>query len=393
MPSLHTLIGALGWFFLIPVLCGSAFYLLCLIAVLVFCRRSSRPAGTQGQELPAVTVLKPVYGLEKDLEENLRSTCLQDYPEYEVILSAQRADDPAIPLMLKIQQEFGPGRVTVAIENRRAGTNGKINNLLGGIAQARHQVIVISDSDVRLRPDYLRTIVAGLSKRDVGCVSTLYKAAGANAWFEKLELLTLNADLIPNIIFAYMTGAAKPCLGASIALRRSTLEDIGGLESLADYLVEDYELGCRIVNSGRKLSILPYFVDTILDLKTPREWWDHQVYWDQNHRSARPYAYFSAIIVRAVPFALLYALLRLFDSTGLLVLAATVALRLTVSALILGVGLRDREGLRYVPLLPIRDLIALWSFILAYTKRTTVWRGTRFTLTKDGRLIAPEPPH
>jgi len=168
MPSLHTLLGALGWFFLIPVLCGSAFYLLCLAAVLYFCRRSSRPAGTLGQERPAVTVLKPVYGLEKDLEENLRSTCLQDYPEYEVILSAQRADDPAIPLMLKVQQEFGPGRVKVAIENRRAGTNGKINNLLGGIAQARHQVIVISDSDVRLRPDYLRTIVAGLSKRDVG---------------------------------------------------------------------------------------------------------------------------------------------------------------------------------------------------------------------------------
>ena len=391
MPSLDTLIGVLRWFLLIPVLCGSVFYLLCLAAVLCFRRRSSRSAGAHERELPAVTVLKPVYGLEKGLEENLRSTCLQDYPEYEVILSAQRADDPAIPLMCKIQEEFGSDRVTVAVENRRAGTNGKINNLLGGIAQARHQVIVISDSDIRLRPDYLRTIVAGLAKRDVGCVSTLYKAAGADAWFEKMELLTLNADLIPSIVFAYLTGASKPCLGASIALQRSTLEGVGGFEALADYLVEDYELGCRIVRSGRKLSILPYFVDTILDLKTPREWWNHQVYWDQNHRAAQPYGYFSAIIVRAVPFALLYALLRLLDSTGLLVLAGAVALRLTVSALILGVGLGDREGLRCLPLLPIRDLIGLWSFILAYTKRTTVWRGTRFTLTKDGRLIATEP--
>jgi ceramide glucosyltransferase len=366
------------------------FYLLSLATAVRFMRHGTKPADTQGKEWPAVTVLKPVCGLEKGLEESLRSTCKQDYPEYEVILSAQRADDPAIPLMLKIQQEFGAGRVSVAIENCRAGSNGKINNLLGGIRHARHEVLVISDSDIRLRPDYLRTIVAGLSEPEVGCVCTLYKAARADVWYEKMELLTLNAELIPSVIFAYLTGASKPCLGASIALRRSTLEAIGGLEALADYLVEDNELGCRVVNSGRKLSILPYVVDTLLDLRSPREWWNHQVYWDQNHRAARPYAYFLAIVVRAVPFAVLYAVARSFDSTGLLVLAGTITLRLAVSAFILGVALGDREGLRCLYLLPIRDLIGLWSFILAYVKRTTVWRGTNFTLTRDGRLINPE---
>ena len=391
MTNLPAITALLGWILLIPVTCGSIFYLLCLATSLRFLRHGPKPADRQGQEWPAVTVLKPVCGLEKDLEENLRSTCEQDYPEYEVVLSVQRTDDPAIPLMLKIQQEFGAGLVSVAVENCRAGSNGKINNLLGGIRHARHDVLVISDSDVRLRPDYLRTIVAGLGEPEVGCVSTLYKAARADAWYEKMELLTLNADLIPSVIFAYLTGASKPCLGASIALRRSTLEAMGGLEVLADYLVEDSELGCRVMRTGRKLSILPYVVDTILDLKSPREWWNHQVYWDQNHRAARPYAYFSAIIVRAVPFAVLYALARSFDSTGLLVLAGSIALRLAVSALILGVSLRDREGLRCLYLLPIRDLVGLWSFILAYVKRTTVWRGTSFTLTRDGRLINPEP--
>jgi ceramide glucosyltransferase len=385
------IIAFLHWSLLIPVICGSIFYLLCLATALHFRRSGAKPASAQLREWPAVTVLKPVCGLEKGLEENLRSTCMQDYPEFEVILSAQRADDPAIPLLWRIQQEFGTGRVRVAVDNCRAGTNGKINNLLGGIRHARHEVLVISDSDIRLRPDYLRTIVAGLAEPGVGCVSTLYKAVLADAWYEKMELLTLNADLIPSVIFAYLTGAAKPCLGASIALRRSTLEAIGGLEALGDYLVEDHELGRRIVSSGRKLSVLPYVVDTILNLKNPREWWNHQVYWDQNNRAARPYAYFSAIVVRAVPFAVLYALTRFLDSTGLLVLAGTLALRLTVSALTLGVGLRDREGLRSLYLLPIRDLIALWSFILAYTKRTTVWRGTSFTLTRDGRLIDLEP--
>ncbi len=391
MITVPAIVAVLRWLFLMPVICGSIFYLLCLATALHFRRRGQKQACTQGREWPAVSVLKPVCGIEKGLEENLRSTCRQDYPEYQVVLSAQRADDPAIPLMLKIQQEFGSKRVSVAVENCRAGSNGKINNLLGGIRHARHEALVISDSDVRLRPDYLRTIVAGLSQPEVGCVSTLYKAARADAWYEKMELLTLNADLIPSVIFAYLTGASKPCLGATIALRRSTLEAVGGLEALADYLVEDHELGCRIVNSGRKLAVLPYVVDTILDLKSSRQWWDHQIYWDQNNRAARPYAYFSAIVVRAVPFAVLYAVTRFFDGTGLLVLAGTVAVRLASSALILGVGLRDREGLRCLHLLPIRDLIALWSFILAYTKRTTVWRGTRFTLTGDGRLIDPEP--
>ena len=391
MLSSLAFMALLRWLVLIPVICGSIFYFLCLATALRFRRRRSRATEAPGQHWPAVTVLKPVCGLEKGLEENLRSTCLQDYPEYEVILSAQRADDPAIPLMWSIQQEFGASRITVAIENRRVGTNGKVNNLLGGIGHARHQVLVISDSDVRLRPDYLRTIVAGLAEPGVGCVSTLYKAAGADTWYEKMELLTLNAELIPSVIFAYLTGASKPCLGASIALRRSTLEGIGGLEGLADYLVEDSELGRRIVSSGRKLAILPYTVDTILDLKSPREWWNHQIYWDQNHRAARPYAYFSAVIVRAVPFAALYALVRFFDSTGLFVLASAVALRLVVSGFILGVALRDREGLRCLHLLPIRDLIALWFFILAYAKRTTVWRGTRFALTRDGRLVDAEP--
>jgi ceramide glucosyltransferase len=376
---------------LIPVLCGCVFYVLCLVAVLAFRRRRPKLSGVQREQWPAVTILKPVYGLEKGLEENLRSTCVQDYPEYEVVLSVQRPDDPAIPLLHKIQEEFGACRVTVAVENRRAGTNGKINNLVGGIKHARHEVLVISDSDVRLRPDYLRAIVSGLAENETGCVSTLYKAARADAWCEKMELLSLNAELIPSVIFAYLTGASKPCLGASIALRRSTLESIGGLESLGDYLVEDFELGRRIVNSGRKASIVPYFVDTILDLKSSRDWWNHQVYWDQNHRAAQPRAYFSAVIVRAVPFAALYALARGFDAGGLLVLAATLALRLLTSAFILKAGLRDREGLRALYLLPIRDLIALWSFILAYTKSTTVWRDTSFTLTKDGRLTDPEP--
>ncbi len=377
----------LGWIFLVPAIAGSAYAVLCVLAVVRFRTHKRRSSLLMFSSLPPVTVLKPVHGLEKNLFENLRSACLQDYPEFQVVFSVQELDDPAIPLLRQIRAEFGPERVTVAVEKCRAGTNGKINNMIGGLKHVRYEHLVISDSDVLLRPDYLKTIIAPLADPQVGCVCTLYKAASADTWFEKLELLTLNADFMTNVVFAHVTGASRFCLGASAALRRSTLDEIGGLEALADYLVEDYEMGRRIWTAGKRIAIEPYFVDTMVDLKGPAQWWSHLVYFDQNHRSARPVAFFATAIIRSTPFALLYAIIRLGDTLGLTVLAGAVALRLLTAAIILGWGFKDTEGLQSLAYLIPRDLVSLLSWLLAFTKRTTVWRGTRFILTRDGRLV------
>ncbi len=393
MPNPFTalsILAHLGWVLLVPVICGSAYSILCVITAIIFRRRAAPVPDLPAGGWPALTLLKPVHGLEKELEENLRSACMQDYPDFQVVLSVQHPDDAAVPLLEKVQREFGKERVTLAIENFRAGTNGKINNMLGGLRHARHNTLVISDSDVRLRPDYLKFIVAPLGNPGVGCVCTLYKAARADAWYEKMELLTLNTDLVPSFVFAWVTGASRFCVGASTAVERTTLDEIGGLEDLADYLVEDYEMGRRIWSSGKEVPILPYFVDTIIDLKSASQWWDHQVYWDQNHRAAKPFPYFSTVLIRAIPFALLIAAARLFDPLGLYLLAAAVAVRLVCAAAILRWGIGDREGLRCLYLLPFRDLAGFYSWLLAYTKRTTIWRGNRFIVTGDGRLVAPE---
>jgi ceramide glucosyltransferase len=378
----------LEWLFLIPTIGGSIYALLCILAVLKLRMPSARPLRRQIESWPPVTVLKPVHGLEKNQRENLRSCCIQDYPEFQVVFSVQDENDAAIPLLKELQSEFGVDRVTVAIENFRAGTNGKINNMIGGLRYARYDILVISDSDVLLKADYLKTIVAPLSDPRVGCSCTLYKAAGANAWFEKMELLTLNADFMTNVLFAHVSGASKFCLGASAALHRSTLEKIGGLESLSDYLVEDYEMGKRIWTLGKQVAVVPYFVDTIVDLKSPSQWWSHQVYWDQNTRAARPVAFFATALVRSVPFAILYAGMRLGDAFGLGTMAGAFALRIMSAAAVLGWGLRDREGLRSLGLLIFRDISSLATWLLAFTKRTTIWRGTSFVLTRDGRLVA-----
>jgi len=390
MPLLDPMLGlveALGGFaslLLLPVVAGSAYSLLCLAAVALFVSRRAKPAIA----LPPVTILKPVCGLEKGLEENLRSACLQDYPEFQVVLSVQDPQDPALAVIRRVAAEFGSDRVSVVIADGVAAANGKIHNLVSAIRAARHELIAMSDSDVHLEPDFLRTIVAPLEDPGVGFACTMYRATGAVAWYEKLEQLSLH-DFTVNVVFAVLTGASHFCLGSSIVMRRKDLEAIGGLAPLEDYLVEDYELGSRIRALGLRGVLVNYTVDTVVDLEGPSSWWDHQLYWDKNTRFARPKGFFFHVLVRAVPFALAIAALRLFDPLGLGILGAALALRLATSAGILAL-LRDSEGLRNLPWLPLRDLSAFVTWVLALRRGPVVWRGVEFDLTPEGRMVRRE---
>ena len=390
MSPIQTLLSLLQWIFLIPAIGGSIYVILCLLAVFRLRTQPEIPPRCPFSLWPPVTILKPVCGLEKNQRINLRSTCLQDYPEFQVVFAVQDPNDPVVPLLTEIQQEFGPGRVFVAIENHQVGPNGKINNLLGALPHARYDILVISDSDVHLKPNYLKAIVAPLADPEVGMVCTFYKATCADKWFEKMELLTFNADFIPSVVFAHVSGTSKFCLGPSMALRRSNLKEIGGLEALADYLVEDYEMGRRIWSYGRKVAIVRYFIDIVVDLKNLSQWWNHQVYWDQNTRAAQPAGFFASILIRSVPFAFFFAVSRLGDTIGLAVLTGALGLRLATAAIIMGWGFLDREGVKSFGLLPLRDMAALLSWLLAFTKRTVLWRGSEFILNRDGRLVPQE---
>ena len=371
---------------LVPVIGGSVYSILSVWTAIRFFTRSRSDLKTIGGFKPPVTVLKPVRGLEKDLKSNLGSICIQDYPKYQVVYSVQDPEDPAFPILEEIQEEVGSERVSVVISTVQAGANGKVNNLLGAIEQARHEIIIISDSDTHLRPDYIESIVAPLSNPDVGCVCTLFKVTRAEKWFEKMELLTINADFIPSVIFAEVTGASNACLGPSLAIGRGTLQELGGLESLTDYLVEDYELGRRVWTSGKKMALLPYLIDVVVDLENWHQWWNHQVYWDQNTYLAQPWPFIATILIRAVPFALLFAIARGGDILGLAVLAGAIALRLLTAAITLN-RLGDTEGLRSLYLLPLRDTVGLIFWLLAFTKRTVVWRGVEFRLTGNGKMV------
>jgi ceramide glucosyltransferase len=367
---------------IIPVLAGSVF---CLLSVWAAARFFSRrlPASTY---LPPVTVLKPIYGLDKGLEENLLSLCRQDHHDYQVVLSVQRADDPALPVVRRLARDL-PDRVTLVIEPSEPVVNGKVQNLVNALRAARHDTLVISDSDVRVKPGYLRGMVGPLADPQVGYVCSLYRSVAADRWFEKLELLSLNADFVPSVIFSAVTGAANFCLGASVAFRHRDLDRIGGMAALGDYLVEDYELGRRLRGLGKRMVLLPYVIDILADYKSFARWWHHQVYWDQNTWTAHPLGFVLTLLIRAVPFAVGFAVVRGFDSVAWGVLLGALAIRLGTASWISARYLDDREGVRALWLLPLRDVLALASWCVAITRRSFEWRGHRFGLTRDGRIV------
>jgi ceramide glucosyltransferase len=377
--------GAAGGFFsllLLPVAGGSFYSLLTVAALLSFSAR--RAKAPELSEWPAVTLLKPIHGLDKDLEPSLRSACNLDYPAYQVLLSVQTEEDPALPLLQRLAKEFGPDRVTLVVGKSPPYPNGKIENLVGAMPHARHDVLVISDSDVTLRPDYLKTIVAPLQDASVGYVCTLYRGIRAQSLCERLELLSLH-DFTVNVAFAKTTGASDYCLGSSMAFHRNTLEAIGGFAPLGPYLVEDFEMGRRIQALGLRPALAHYTVETVIDLKSPGQWWNHQLYWDQNTRGARPIGFFATVLIKAVPFATLFAIARLFDPFSLALLGATLGLRIATAAINLAL-LHDREGLRNLAWLPLRDIAALASWAGAMRRRSVVWRGVEYDLTRDFRL-------
>lgn len=382
MTFLQILNNGLQWLCLLPILGGTLYAILTIFTTQKFLARTI----PQNDFAPAISVLKPVRGLEKNLACNLRSIAQQDYPHYQVIYSVQDPNDAALPILRAIEAEFGPERITVVIDMVQTGANGKINNILGALPKAKHDILVISDSDTCLRPDYLKTLVSPLADPQVGCVCTPFKLTQAQSWYEALELLTINADFMPSVIFAEVTGASKACLGPSIAIRRLTLEAIGGLASLADYLVEDYELGRRVWTSGLQMVLLPYVIDAVVDLESWRAWWRHQVYWDQNTFLARPAPFVATVLIRAVPFACLFVLLQQGSLLSWGIFGITIAIRYLTMAIV-AQQLSDPESLRYLAWLPIRDCFGLIFWALSFSQRKVTWRGVEYQLTERGKMI------
>jgi ceramide glucosyltransferase len=357
--------------------------------------RRARRYRTAGGHLPPVTVLKPLKGLGIDLYQNLSSFCRQNYAApVQIVFGVEDARDPAVAVVNRLRREFPDQDLVLAVGDG-PGANRKVTNLQQMMAHARHDVLVMSDGDIRVRPDYLRSMVAPLADPDVGLTTCLYRGYGHFGVPSLLESLFINTDFLPMVLVAQWVQRFRYAYGASIAVRRAALDDIGGFGPLADYLADDYHLGNRVDAAGWRLVLLPYVVETVLDSETLGDVWRHQVRWARTYRVCQPIGWFCSIITHATLWGVVAAVVTGGSRLGLVALAAAISIRLlSLAAVLTQVG--ERETLRWLPLVPLKDLASSAIWLAAFLGRRVVWSGRVLTVENDGRMtdltpLQPEP--
>jgi ceramide glucosyltransferase len=340
----------------------------------------------KGNSAPGVSLLKPVKGLDSDTYDCLASFMKQDYPQVQILFGVADPSDPVLPVLRSLQQKFPQVDSHITICPQELGLNPKISTLRQLLPHARYDFLVISDSDIRVRPDLLTRLAAAWQQPGVGLATCLYRHGPVYTSGGALEALSISADFMPSVATAHYVEGINFALGAVMAISRPVLESIGGLAAIADYLADDYQLGYRVSQTGLKVSLLPYVVETFGGRETVADYLTHQLRWARTYRVCRPKGYFAYGITFALPWSLLAWL-----TSGLAPWAGSLALisllvRLAVAAAAEYSCLRGRLPKRYLVLLPCKDLLSFSLWILSFFGNSVIWKGDRYRVMPDGRL-------
>ena len=369
----------LAWGLIATSLAGCLFLGFSVWAV----RRLQRPRPRRAAATGAVTVLKPLCGEDPDLAANLRSFCLQDYPRFQVVFGVREADDPAVPVVRRLIAEMPTADLTLVIDGRLRGRNLKVANLQNMLPEARHDLLVIADSDMRVGRHYLAEMCAPLADPTVGLVTCLYRGVPVGGLWSRLACLHVNHGFLPQAALADALGAGAGCFGASIGLRRETLERIGGFGAIADDLADDYALGAAVRRLGLRIELSSLLVDNVIVEPSLGALFRHELRWARTIRSVAPLGFLASIVTQPVVTAVLAVAL------GALPLAAPAMLILALLCRAVSVRLIDRS-LRLpaspLALLPLRDVLSFAVFVASFFARRVEWRDRTFQVGPNGRL-------
>jgi ceramide glucosyltransferase len=369
----------LAWGLIATSLAGCLFLGFSVWAV----RRLQRPRPRRAAATGAVTVLKPLCGEDPDLAANLRSFCLQDYPRFQVVFGVREADDPAVPVVRRLIAEMPTADLTLVIDGRLRGRNLKVANLQNMLPEARHDLLVIADSDMRVGRHYLAEMCAPLADPTVGLVTCLYRGVPAGGLWSRLACLHVNHGFLPQAALADALGAGAGCFGASIGLRRETLERVGGFGAIADDLADDYALGAAVRRLGLRIELSSLLVDNVIVEPSLGALFRHELRWARTIRSVAPLGFLASIVTQPVVTAVLAVAL------GALPLAAPAMLILALLCRAVSVRLIDRS-LRLpaspLALLPLRDVLSFAVFVASFFARRVEWRDRTFQVGPNGRL-------
>ena len=377
------------------IVSSSIFLFLVLLAVARFKKQSERHRkmviATSSDKLPPVTIFKPAHGMEARLEENLESFFQQDYPDFEVIIGARSADDPAIVVAEKLRQRYPQIRSRVVTSGPPLWPNAKVYTLDKMIALSRNDYFVISDSDVRVGPDFLRNVVPPLFDRRLGLVSCLYRGDPAGDFWSMLEAIGMSVEMPSGVVVADMLEGIRFALGPAVAFRRDALDAIGGIASTADYYSDDYVLGNKIWAAGYKVIFSHYVIYHVLTPRPLLRTLGDQLRWMKSTRHSRPWGHIGSGLTFAMPFGILGFISGAalgHAKLGLALFTAAFLNRL-IQAVAVGWGLlKDPRALRLCWLYPLRDLQGFCVWATSFASHNFYWRGETYRFTDDGRIIA-----
>ena len=379
---------ALFWLLMAAVTAATAYSLIALCGVFRFLQvRRKSAAAASSDFTPPVSVLKPLYGADRQLEKNLESFCRQEYPHYEILFAVREENDAAVPIVRGLQKAFPSLAMRLIFAGQPRYLNAKVHALEALAEAAAQEVLVISDSDVRVAPDYLRSVVAPLADPRVGLVTCISRGVPGRSVWSVLEALSMNLQFLPGVLAAWVLEGLKFALGPTMVIRKEQLNKLGGFGRLGQYLADDFVLGELMAKAGYPVVLANHIPDHLVCNESFRDSLQHRLRWERSSRRSRPAGYVGQIFLHSLPLALLAWLFAPGESPWVspLVGACLVA-RVVLAWASAGWLLGDATFRRYWWLLPIQDFAAFGIWCWAFFGGEVVWRGARFRVLKGGKL-------
>lgn len=372
----------------ILILPSAVFSLISLVCASRFLATAKQQKKTSSTPIhPAVTILKPVKGMDAGSYDNFASFCRQHYGgTVQLLFAAASPDDAVVPVIRQLIKDFPEHDIALAINPAVHGPNYKVSNLINAFPETKHEIIMVCDSDIRVTPDYLNSVTSHFSDPRIGLVTSLYRTSNVHGIATALEATGFTVEMIPNVMVALRLEGLSFALGASMAVRREALAAIGGFEALVDYLADDYQLGNKIHLAGWKLALDGCFVESMLHNESLSQVLARQLRWARTMRVSRPGGYLASGITLPFPAALLAMLAATSPASGLAAVALLYAVRLTISAIFSRRFVQDGLLPRWLWLLPLRDMLAFFTWALSFLGNRVEWRGSRFLLKAGGKI-------
>ncbi len=339
-----------------------------------------------GGFVPPVSILKPIRGLDPDTYENFSSFCRQEYPDYELLFCVGDREDPALPLIDRLMREFPERQIRVLFGSGRDASNDKVAKLARLVSEAQHEYVVINDSDVRARPDYLRAVVAPLADPKIGAVTCFYVSIEERGFVDRLQSVGMMSDFYVGIVVAWQLDGVKFALGPTIATTRERLAGFGGYESIENRPADDLLVGRLIADQGYEVELLRYPVETVADYQSMRELVHKRLRWIVVMRHMRPWGHFGLLFTHGLPWALAAVAVHPSWATAVGYLGSYFAVRCVITAMVASWGLKRRSYWRKMGLIPMWDALAFSIWVASFARRSIRWRGSDYYI-HGGALV------